>query len=306
MVTVPHVPVMLEEALEGLRPQPGGRYIDGTIGAGGHAAALLTAAGSGATLLGLDADPEALTIARSRLEPFGDNAILVETNFRFSQPVAEELGFTEVDGILLDLGISSMQLRSTTRGFSFTDAHALDMRFGPHQHLTAADVVNRCPEAALADLIYRYGEEPASRRIARAIVAARPVSSSAQLADTVAMAVGRRGRTHPATRTLQALRIAVNNELDTLREALPQALHLLRPGGRLVVISFHSLEDRIVKEFFQQESRDCVCPPAAPVCVCNHKTQLKRITRRALRPRAEEVAKNPPSRSAKFRVAEKL
>ena len=304
-VTEPHIPVLVDEAIEGLRPRPGGTYIDGTAGAGGHAAAILAAAGPTARLLGLDADPEALAVAGRVLGRFGDAVLLIETNFRYMRTVAEELGFTTVDGILLDLGMSSLQLRTPERGFSFSDQR-LDMRFSPHQHVTAADLVNSCPEQALADLIFRYGGEPAARRIARRIAASRPLHSGAELAETVARAVGRRGKTHPATRTFQALRIAVNDELGALSEVLPQAAHLLAPGGRLAVISFHSLEDRTVKEFFQTESRDCICPPETPVCVCTHVARLRLIGRRPVHPTPEEVARNPQSRSAKLRVAEKL
>ncbi len=302
-----HVPVLLQEVIEGLQPHPGGWYIDATVGAGGHAAQIMSAAGPGARLLGLDADPSALAIAARALEPFGDAVILEETNFRHIKSVAEDLGFFMVSGILLDLGVSSMQVATPSRGFSFSSGDPLDMRFSPHQRVSAGDIVNTCPEQALADLLFRYGEEPASRLIAHRVVASRPVHTSAQLAAIVAQAVGRRGgRTHPATRTFQALRMAVNDELGALQQALPQAVSLLERGGRLAVISFHSLEDRIVKNFFQTESRDCLCPPRTPVCICGHVSQLRLITRRALRPSPDEIARNPRSRSAVLRIAEKL
>jgi len=301
-----HVPVLLKEAVTALRPHPDGTYIDATIGLGGHAGALLAAAGPEAHLLGLDADPQALAGARGTLEPYGDAVLLVEANFRYLSEVAEQLEFAQVDGILLDLGVSTLQLQGLGRGFSFLRDEELDMRFSPTQRLTAADMVNTCPERALADLIFRYGEEPHARRIARRIVASRPIRTTGQLADIVAAATGRRGKTHPATRTFQALRIAVNDELAALRDVLPQALSLLAPGGRLAVISFHSLEDRIVKEFHATESRDCICPPTTPLCVCGHVSRLRVITRRPLRPSPEEIIRNPRSRSAKLRVAEKL
>ncbi|HLE81179.1 MAG TPA: 16S rRNA (cytosine(1402)-N(4))-methyltransferase RsmH [Dehalococcoidia bacterium] len=301
-----HVPVLLKEAVTALRPHPDGTYIDATIGLGGHAGALLAAAGPDVRLLGLDADPQALAGARRTLEPCGDAVLLVEANFRYLAEVAEQLEFAQVDGILLDLGVSTLQLQGLGRGFSFLRDEELDMRFSPTQRLTAADMVNTCPERALADLIFRYGEEPHARRIARRIVASRPIRTTGQLADIVAAATGRRGKTHPATRTFQALRIAVNDELAALRDVLPQALSLLAPGGRLAVISFHSLEDRIVKEFYATESRDCICPPATPLCVCGHVSRLRVITRRPLRPSPDEITRNPRSRSAKLRVAEKL
>ncbi len=304
-----HVPVLRDEVIEALQPHPGGRYIDGTVGIAGHASAILDAAGEGARLLGLDADPGALDLAGRALLPFGDAVILEQENFRHMGSVAEDLGFTAVDGILLDLGVSSLQLDRPERGFTFrAGSSPLDMRFSPQLRLSAADIVNTCPETALADLIYRYGEEPASRRIARNIIAARPVQTGGQLAQIVERAVGRRGGRgiHPATRTFQALRIAVNDELGALRDVLPQALSLLRPGGRLAVISFHSLEDRAVKQFFQQEARGCLCPPKTPMCICGHFPQLRSLTRRPIKAGLAEVSGNPRSRSAVLRVAEKL
>ncbi len=302
-----HVSVLLDEVLEGLQPRSGGRYIDATVGMGGHAAALLRAAEPDARLLGLDADPQALAYASLKLGSWSDAVVLEEANFRHLQSIAEDLGFTGVDGIVLDLGVSSLQLDNPTRGFSFRGTDPLDMRFSPHQRLSAADIVNTCPEHALADLIFRYGEEPASRRIARQIVAGRPVRTAAELADIVSAAVGGRRRgVHPATRTFQALRIAVNDELAALQNVLPQAVTLLASGGRLAVISFHSLEDRIVKQFFREEARGCICPPRTPVCLCAHQARLRIVTRRPVRAGVAEVARNPRSRSAILRVAEKI
>jgi 16S rRNA (cytosine1402-N4)-methyltransferase len=206
----------------------------------------------------------------------------------------------------MDLGLSSRQLDDGDRGFSFGQEGPLDMRMDRSQGQSAADLVNTLSEAELADILWQYGEERHSRRIARAIVAARPMTTTGQLADLVARTVGRREQIHPATRTFQALRIAVNDELGALREALPQARDLLRPGGRLVVIAFHSLEDRLVKQFFRQESRDCICPPELPVCVCQHEATLKVLTSKPVRPTADEIARNPRSRSARLRVAERL
>jgi 16S rRNA (cytosine1402-N4)-methyltransferase len=217
------------------------------------------------------------------------------------------LGVDSVDGILLDLGLSSMQLAAADRGFSFQEDGPLDMRFDPEAKTSAADLVNRLPENELADLIYQYGEERYARRIAAAIVAARSVDTTAELADLVAKAVpGGRKRIHPATRTFQALRIAVNDELASVEAVLPQAVDDLKAGGRLAVIAFHSLEDRIVKRYFRRQSRDCICPPESPICTCEHQATIKEITRKPIRPTEAETRSNPRARSARLRVAEKL
>lgn len=301
-----HVPVLYQEVLDGLQPHSSGKYIDGTIGAGGHADGILTASGPDGRLMGLDADPEALFVASQRLASFGERVLLAQANFRELAAVARKHKFEPVDGILLDLGLSSMQLDAPERGFAFLQEGPLDMRFDPAQTTTAADLVNRLSEADLADLIYRFGEEPASRRIARGIVARRPVHTTAELAEIVRRAVPGRHKRHPATRTFQALRIVVNDELEVLKEVLPQAVDLLKPGGRLAVITFHSLEDRLVKEFFRTEASGCVCPPGLPVCVCAHVATLRIVTRRPLQPQEVEVQRNPRSRSAKLRIAEKM
>jgi 16S rRNA (cytosine1402-N4)-methyltransferase len=298
-----HVPVLEREALACLDAQPGGLYIDGTGGGGGHTSALLAAGGR---VLTLDADPHAVDRVRQRVQPFGDRSIVIQTNFRHLAVAAQQAGFDQVDGILLDLGLSSDQLEMETRGFALMTDGPLDMRFDPAQATSAADLVNTLPERELADLIYTYGEEHLSRRIARAIVQARPLYSTGQLVRVIERSVGRRGRLHPATRTFQALRIAVNDELGALADALPQAMALLRPGGRLAVISFHSLEDRIVKQYMQREARDCLCPPEVLVCQCGHTATLRLVTRKPIEPAAEEIARNPRSRSAKLRVAERL
>jgi 16S rRNA (cytosine1402-N4)-methyltransferase len=276
------------------------------VGTGGHAAGILNASAPDGKLLGLDADPEAITYARETLRIYGDRVVLQAANFRRLGAVAPGLSFGKVDGILMDLGLSSRQLGQASRGFSFSKDGPLDMRFDPGCGRSAADLVNHLPEAELADLFWRFGEERYSRRIARAIVAARPLTTTAQLAEVVSRTVGRRERIHPATRVFQALRIAVNDELEALSQALPQARDLLRPGGRLAVIAFHSLEDRLVKRFFLEEARDCVCPPEAPVCVCQHKATMRVLTRRPVRPTDKEIAVNPPSRSARLRVAERM
>lgn len=298
---------MTEEVIRYLAVQPGGRYVDCTVGGGGHARAVLEASSPGGLLLGLDADPRAIELAAKALEAYGSAVRLVEANFRSLESVCRRYNFAPVHGVLFDLGVSSMQLADETRGFGFQVNAPLDMRFSPSQELTAARIVNTYGEKEIADIIFRYGEEPASRRIARAIVRARPIESTQRLAEIVARAVGGvRRRTHPATRTFQALRIAVNDELAALEEGLGQARNVLGPGGRLVVISFHSLEDRAVKRFLQLESQDCICPPQTPTCVCNHRATLRIVTRRAVTPGAAEIAANPRSRSAKLRAAERI
>jgi 16S rRNA (cytosine1402-N4)-methyltransferase len=292
--------------MEALQVHPGGRYIDATVGAGGHASGILERAAPGGRLLGLDADPAAVALARRRLAAYGERVIVLHRNFTALAAVAEEHGFAAVDGVLIDLGLSSMQLEDGGRGFSFRLDGPLDMRFDPTQGVTAAEIINNLTENELADLIYRYGEERRSRPIARAIVARRPLHTTAELAAIVQEVLPRRGPIHPATRTFQALRIATNDELVALQATLPQALSLLKPGGRIAVISFHSLEDRIVKLFFRRESSDCICPPETPVCICGHRATLRIVTRKPIRPTAEEKAANPRARSAKLRAAQRL
>jgi 16S rRNA (cytosine1402-N4)-methyltransferase len=305
---VRHEPVMLREVLAGLAVRPGGRYVDCTLDGGGHAEAIMDAASPGGELLGIDEDVDVMSMARDRLARFGSAVAYVQGNFRDVDHLCRERGFAPVNGILFDLGLSSHQLASETRGFSFRVESPLDMRFGPDVDMTASDWVNDTEETELADLIWRYGEERQSRRIAHAIVQGRPLRTTTDLAKAVEQAVGRRpgSQIHPATKTFQALRIAVNQELASLAEALPWAHGLLGFGSRLVVISYHSLEDRIVKQFIQRESRDCICPPEQPVCTCDHKATLRPISRGAVLPSQEEIANNPRSRSAKLRVAERL
>jgi 16S rRNA (cytosine1402-N4)-methyltransferase len=302
-----HHSVLYHEIITALRPQCCGLYVDGTLGAGGHAWGILHNSEPDGQLLGMDVDPQALEIARTKLSEFGDRAKLVQASYTSLLDQLPALGWEHVDGILLDLGISSMQLDSAERGFSFRLDGPLDMRFDPQGALNAADIVNNLPEAELADLLFRFGEERRSRQIARSIVRSRPILTTRQLADLVARVVGssRKGH-HPATRSFQALRIAVNKELEALQTFLPQAVSALAPQGRMAVIAFHSLEDRLVKQFFRRQSRDCICPPDQPVCTCEHKALIKEITRRPVRPGEAEVAENPRSRSARLRVAEKL
>ena len=302
-----HKPVLLDESLRYLAVQPEGVYIDCTVGEGGHASAILGAAMPGGRLLGIDLDPQALERARARLEPYRGHHALAQGNYGRVRELARELGFAEPTGILMDLGLSSLQLESPGRGFSLQRDEPLDMRFDTEGALTAAHIVNRYSLVELIRIISSYGEEPRARSIARAITQRRPLRTTLELAGLVAdVSGGRRGKIHPATRTFQALRIAVNSELDNLRSGLQEAIGLLRPGARLVVISYHSLEDRIVKETFAREARGCICPPEVPICACGHTPSLKLISKRVVRPSPEEVRGNPRSRSARLRVAEHL
>jgi 16S rRNA (cytosine1402-N4)-methyltransferase len=305
--TYKHEPVLLEESISALQIQPGGRYIDCTINGGGHAAAILEECSPGGQLLGIDADPEAIKMAKERFKPYGNNVILVNENFRYLENICDRHAFRPVNGIIFDLGMSSLQLEESGRGFSFQQDAPLDMRFSPRQSLTAADIVNTYSEHELTEIIRRYGEDYRGRQIARRIVERRPLRTTLELSRVVQEAVGgARGRINPATKTFQALRIVVNEELESLQLALGQALNLLGSGGRVVVISFHSLEDRLVKEFFRRESQGCLCPPSVPVCVCGHKPKLKIVTKKAVQSSPGEIQANPRSRSAKMRVAEKI
>jgi|WetSurMetagenome_2_1015567.scaffolds.fasta_scaffold04311_6 16S rRNA (cytosine1402-N4)-methyltransferase len=302
-----HIPVLLEEVVEGLAVQPGGRYIDCTLGGGGHAAAILEHSSPGGQLLGIDADRSAIGQAGAALASYGDSVLLVNDNFVNLESIARANSFQPVHGILFDLGLSSLQLAAGERGFSFQKDAPLDMRFDNSKGKTAADLVNSLSENGLARILLEYGEERLSRQIARQIVQNRPVSTTLQLAAIVEKAAGgRHGKIHPATRTFQALRIAVNGELDNLKSALLQAIGLLGFEGRLAVITYHSLEDRIVKQVLSEESRDCICPPETLICVCGHKAKLKLINRKVITPQAAEIKRNPRSRSAKLRIAERL
>ena len=302
-----HTPVMVPEVLEGLAVQPGGRYIDATLGEGGHTEAILRASYPGGQILGIDADPEAVSVAGERLSEYNDRVLYANTNFRTVRATALTFDFVPVHGVLMDLGLSSLQLDAESRGFSFRRPDPLDMRISLDQRLTAADIVNTYSQSELADVIFQLGEERAARRIASAIVHHRPISTSSELAGIVAGASGRsRSKIHPATKTFQAIRIAVNDELGALQTALEQTVSLLGHGGRLCVISYHSLEDRIVKTFMRRESSDCVCPPSTPVCHCNHRPTLRQISRKVTKPSDSEVESNRRSRSARLRVAERV
>jgi 16S rRNA (cytosine1402-N4)-methyltransferase len=315
-----HIPVMLEEVLKFLQPKAGGHYVDGTLGGGGHAEAILERSAPGGRVLGIDSDAQALARVERRLAAAVQDRrlVLVHGNFAELARIVEEAGFvSSIDGVLLDLGFSSYQIDDPERGFSFSVDGPLDMRLDQSQQLTAADLVNSLSEQELADIFWRYGEETRSRQIAWRIVQERargPITRTTQLARLAAAGVPYKpGLIHPATRVFQALRIAVNSELERLEAALPQIVDVLRAGksgsteddgGRMVIISFQSLEDRLVKRFMRRESMDCICPPGAPVCVCNHKATLRLLTPKPVTPPKQEVQVNPRARSAKLRAAE--
>ncbi len=304
-----HVPVLYDEVLALLQPRDGGKYIDGTLGAGGHAAGILEASSPDGRLLAFDRDPEALSFAREQLRAYGERVTYVHASYAEMGTLAPEHGFDEVDGILLDLGLSSRQLDDAERGFSFMRSGPLDMRFDTTQGQTAADLINNLSQEALADIFWRYGEVQNSRRYARAIVAARPLHTTEELAQLIereAPGWARRKRIHPATQLFQALRIAVNEELAMLEQGLEAAVNLLRSGGRVAVISFHSLEDRFVKNYLRELTLDCVCPPEQPFCTCDTEPVVKLITRKVVMASEEEIEQNPRSRSARLRVAQKL
>jgi 16S rRNA (cytosine1402-N4)-methyltransferase len=320
-----HEPVLLKEVVEWLRPGEGGTFVDCTVGLGGHAQAILTASPQSA-VIGVDRDPDALVLARKRLAVFENRIHLVQANFESIASMLDSLGVTEVRGVLADLGVSSLQLSRSERGFSFASEAPLDMRMDQSSGVTAADLVNQLSDHELADLIFELGEERGARRIARAIVRVRerePIATTSQLADIVvrALNIPGRWRIHPATRTFQALRIAVNDELQGLERFIPDAISALVKGGRLAIISFHSLEDRIVKRCFLRESGRCICEPhrwpgsfgrresGVEALSCEHCGARKRVgilTRKPVRPTPEEMGRNPRSRSALLRVCEKL
>lgn len=325
-----HIPVLYDAALAALNLRPTGRYIDGTLGWAGHSSGILEGSGPTGQLLAIDQDPMALAAARERLAPYGERATIVHGNYRQMASLAAQHGWQQVDGILLDIGVSSPQLDLPERGFSFQYDAPLDMRMNPTRGESAADLIAQLAETDLANLIYEYGEERLSRRIARRIVEQRsksPITSTAQLASLVKSAVGgQAGKTHPATRTFQALRIAVNDELGALREGLAAATNLLAPGGRLAVITFHSLEDRIVKEWMRDQASECLIPAKLEILACPHNCAAKTgprsciypvgrdcdyvptlevLSRKPIEAAPEELKANPRARSAKLRVAER-
>jgi 16S rRNA (cytosine1402-N4)-methyltransferase len=306
-----HIPVLLREAVDLLAPKAGGVYVDGTLGSGGHAAEILKRSAPDSVLIGMDQDAEAVERCRTNLAVFGKRAVARQANFRDIPTVLSELGYDAVDGALLDLGVSWFHLKTPERGFSFMLDGPLDMRMDRSSRQTAADLVNNLSPNELAKTIREYGEEKRAGAIARAIEKARargPITSTARLAEIISSVFPSYPprRIHPATLTFQALRIAVNDEMSVLREGLDHIITLLKPGGRIAVITFHSLEDRIVKQAFVEAAKDCVCPPKLPVCACGKKPELRVLTRRPVTAGPEEVDRNPAARSAKLRAAEKI
>ena len=315
-----HISVLCDKVIDFLSPKPEGVYIDGTVGLGGHSAAILETSAPNGRVIGIDLDVEALSIAKSRLHVFGERSSLINGNYAEMDVLLETRhSIHAVDGILLDLGVSSLQLDAPHRGFSFNHTGPLDMRMNPRQALndqreaetlTAMQVVNNSPMDVLVDIFKRYGEERFAKRIAHRIAQARretPITTTTQLAEIVKQAVPEGiSKIHPATRVFQALRIHINAELENLEMGLDVAIQLLKPGGCLCVIAFHSLEDRIVKHRFQTCARACVCPPKIPICICEHTASLEILTKRPIVPDAVEVQHNPRARSAKLRVARKL
>lgn len=309
-----HVSVLLNEVIDYLDPKPGGYYLDGTLGLAGHSEALLKKAEGKAHLLGIDRDLETLERARKRLEPFGDHVVTAHARFSEFEMVMRDVGWDELDGALIDIGVSSMQIDQPERGFSFKTEGPLDMRMDPSGGMPpAGSIVNKASYEKLKFIIGRYGEDPMCGRIAKAILEARalsPIETTTQLASIVEKAYPAKwrakSRNHPATRTFQALRMVVNSELEELEAFLKRILDHLRPGGRLAVITFHSLEDRMVKRMFKEESTGCICPKQIPVCICNHTPNIKLITRKPVTATAEELKINSRSSSAKLRVVEKL
>jgi 16S rRNA (cytosine1402-N4)-methyltransferase len=306
-----HQPVLVKEVLEYLDPKPNENFVDCTLGGGGHAQEILKLTGPGGKLIGIDLDPEAIKAAKEKLKNFGDRAILINDNFKnLKQIIYDAGGFNQINGILLDLGLSSYELEDETRGFSFRGSSFLDMRFGATEK-TAAYIVNQYKEENLTRIFKDYGEERYAKLIARDIVKERkitPIRTTDQLVKIIEKIYPHnpKSKIHPATKVFQALRIEVNHELENLQEILPQAMDLLAKGGRLVVISFHSLEDRIVKDFFKNEAKGCICPPKLPVCVCNHQPNLEILTKKIIIPSLGEIKNNPRSRSAKLRAAIKI
>jgi 16S rRNA (cytosine1402-N4)-methyltransferase len=302
-----HKPVLYKEIIHALQPRSGGRYVDGTLGAGGHARGILEACSPDGLLLGLDVDPQALALARETLAPYEKRIHLVQASHITLSEQLAVLKWDAVDGIVLDLGASSMQFDNAERGFSFMHDGPLDMRFGPQALMSAEDIINTFDERELADIIYRYGEDRDSRKIAKAIVASRPLRTTRELVAVIEKASPRRGdKLHPATQTFQALRIAVNDELAAVEKTLPQAVAALGPGGRCAVISFHSLEDRIVKEYFREQSKELINPPYEQIYELERKAIVELVNKKPILPSVEEIQENPRARSSKLRVVEKL
>jgi 16S rRNA (cytosine1402-N4)-methyltransferase len=306
-ISTMHKPVLYQEIIHALQPRNGGRYVDGTLGAGGHARGILEACAPDGQLLGLDVDPQALALARENLAPYEGRIHLAQASHILLSEQLASLKWDAIDGIVLDLGASSMQFDNPERGFSFMQDGPLDMRFGINATMSAEEIVNTFEQKELADIIFKYGEDRDARKIARAIVQARPLHTTGQLVAAIEKASPRRGdRVHPATQTFQALRIAVNDELAAVEKTLPQAVAALQSGGRCAVISFHSLEDRIVKEYFREQSKDLINPPYERIYEVERKAVVKLVNKKPILPTEEEIKDNPRARSAKLRVVEKI
>ncbi len=302
-----HVPVLCEEIVNYLKPQSCGKYVDGTLGGGGHARSILSASQPDGMLLGLDVDAYAISKSSDYLEGFGERLTIMKSSYVEMDRCIDKLGWEKVNGIILDLGLSSLQLSQPERGFAFSTSGPLDMRFDLAGKLMAGDIVNSWSQTQIANILYEYGDERQSRRIAKALIDSRPIKDTMQLANIVLECKrGKKTRRHPATKTFQALRIAVNKELANIANVLPKAIDILAPGGRLAVIAFHSLEDRLVKRFFKKESQDCICPPEQISCVCRHEASVLLLNRRPIRPTQFEINNNRRSRSAVLRIVEKL
>ena len=306
-IDIQHIPVMVPEILKYLEVSSGGRYIDCTLGEGGHSKSLLEASNPGGEVLGIDADHEAIEVSKNRLEEYGERFIYDNSNFKNIKKIAMKSKFVPCHGILFDLGVSSLQLDKESRGFSFRRKAPLDMRFSINQTLTAQDVLNTFSESEISDILYQYGEERQSRKIAKLIIENRPLSNADELSDLIKKNIRQTNyKINPSTKTFQALRIYINEELNSLSQALEQSLEILGVGGRMAVISYHSLEDRIVKNFFKKESKYCICPPNIPECDCGHFPKLKIITKKPVSPSQSEIEANKRSRSAKLRVVERI
>jgi len=307
-----HTPVLLKEVVDSLNVRPGRTYVDGTVGGGGHAFEILKESDPGGMLIGIDVDSDAIRASRDRLKEFGKRAFLIQDNFSNLRSVLDDLHVERVDGILFDLGVSSHQLTSQSRGFSFSSTAPLDMRMNQSAERSAYDLVNDLSEQQLAKIIREYGEEVRARRVARAIVVRRkvtPIRTTSELAQLIADVTrhqARRGKIHPATKTFQALRIAVNDELTRLHDSINTGVDMLQSGGRFAIISFHSLEDRIVKNMFRTFEKGCICPRDFPVCTCGQEKKVRVLTKKPITPKAGELAVNPRARSAKLRTAERI
>ena len=307
-----HVSVLLDETIENLDIKPDGIYVDGTLGGAGHAREVCKRLGENGRFIGIDQDEEAIAVSTKRLEEFGEKVTIVKNNYVHMKQVLQAQGIDKVDGIVLDLGVPSYQLDNAERGFSYMEDAPLDMRMDREQPITAKDIVNRYPEAELVRIIKDYGEERYARNIARNILREREkkeIETTGQLVDIIRSSMpakARNGKGHPAKRTFQAIRIECNQELEVLREALDDMIELLNEGGRLCIITFHSLEDRMVKNSFRKAEQPCTCPPDFPVCVCGKKSKGKVVTRKPILPSEEEIKENSRSKSAKLRVFKKV